>query len=185
MNFLLAGKYLVLLIAIESLLTGMIVLITKKPLIINSVYRNLSIVPLLIAAYLLTGDQEFIINNIFILVMLIVLITVISSAFKGITVLGSRDERLQELTAEFLRKNNAEIEQIPTAIYVKNNHNVWLFSSVAKYGIQSISVKGRESSRVVNALIKELRTNNLQYCSGYMLYTLFTGLVLLALYFVN
>lgn len=185
MNFLLAGKYLVLLIALGSLLIGLIVFITKKPLIINSVFRNLSIIPLLIAAFLFTGDQELILSNIFILFLLIALITLISSAFSGITILGSTDERLQEITAESLRKKGAELEQIPSAVYIKNNQNVWLFSFVKRSGISSISIKGRESKQVISEVIKDLRGNNLQFNTAYPAYTLITSAVLLVLFFMQ
>lgn len=185
MNFLLAGKYLVLLIALGSILIGLIVFITKKPLIINSAYRNLSIVPLLIAAYFATGDEEFIISNIVILFLLIALITIISFAFKGITILGSADERLQNLTAEDFTEKGIEFDQIPTTIYIKKSKVILSFSTITRYGISGISFKGNARNTEVNELIKELRRKNLLFSSYYPVYAFVSGAILLFLYFIQ
>jgi len=184
MNFLFTIKTMGLIIAMVSFLQALLVLIRRKPIVLNSSYHFFTLIPILLISYFCTGDSNFIISNIVILFLLISFIFIISRLFRGVTIFGSSDAELQNKLAEYLSDRGVEFEQIPTTIYINKKKVTLSISFNEKYGTSGISMKGKVADLTVNNIVKELRQKELKFSYMYPIYAAVSGSVLLISYFI-
>ena len=184
MNFLFSINTMVLIIALVSILQALLVLIRRKPIVLNHSHHLLTLIPILLISYFCTGDSTFIISNIVILFFSIITIFIVSRMFRGVTIFGSSDAELQNKLAEFLSDKGVEFEQIPTTIYINKKNVTLSFSFNDKYGTSGISIKGKVTNFTVNNIVKELRQKKLQYSFKYPIYAAVSGFIFLIMYFM-
>ncbi len=183
MNFLFTIKTIGLIIALVSFLQALLVLIRRKPIVLNSSYHFLTLIPILLISYFCTGDFTFIISNIVILFFLIAIIFIISRLFRGVTIFGSSDAELQNKLAEYLSDRGVEFEQIPKTIYINKKDVTLSISFNEKYGTSGISIKGKVTDLTVNNIVKELLKKELQFSFKYPIYAAVSGFLFLIMYF--
>lgn len=184
MNFLLPIKTMVLITALVTLFQALLVLIRRKPIVLNYSHHLLTLIPILLISYFSTGDYTFMINNIIILFFSIALIYIISRMFRGVTIFGSSDAELQNKLADYLNNRGIEFEQIPKTIYINKKDVTLQIALNDKYGTSGISIKGKVTYFTVNDIVRELRQTKLQFNFKYPIYAAVSGALLLITYFM-
>lgn len=175
----------ILLIAFFSMLEAIFVYFRNTPYIIKSKYRFLAIIPIILISYFSVWNFSFIISNIVILFILIVLVLSLGMAFKNIYVFGGVEADVRDNIVKFLNEKHFEIEQIPSAIYIKKINYTLQIIPIKKRGIIQIQVTGNDHDYLINMLVKDLRKNLTEVNLSYTRFNLGIGLMFLLIYLIQ